>query len=205
MSRDVNVVRAHILALSDKDSMVRENSAYILGEIAAEGNELAKNTLKSNKQIEAMNALHKSEIRQRVIDGLVTALQDNEPWVRGNAAEALGKIGDKLIIPYLIKALGDKNTLVRATAAEALGQFSDDHSTEVLIRALKDEDWNVRFNAVKSLGQKKDPKALSVLKGLKQDLNNDVRIKTTESINIIEKDSSPQAQSSPELYSKGRT
>lgn len=196
------MIQSHIIALSDKDSIVRENSAYILGEIAAEGNEIAANTLKNDKQIEAMNAMHKPEIRQRVVDGLVTALQDDDPWVRGNAAEALGKIRDESIIPYLMKAIDDKNALVRATAADALGLFSDDHSTEALIGALKDEDWNVRFNAVKSLGQKKDTKVLSALKLLQQDSNYDVRIKTTESINMIKVDSSSPAQSLPDYAAK---
>ena len=58
--------------------------------------------------------------------GLTTILKSSKSkYSRWEAAEALGKIGDKGAVAVLIEALKDKKPLVRWKAAEALGEVGD--------------------------------------------------------------------------------
>ena len=58
------------------------------------------------------------------VPALMQALKDQDEWVRGNAARALGWIGSgaKDAVPALIQALQDQDAQVRFAAAYALGQ-----------------------------------------------------------------------------------
>jgi len=58
------------------------------------------------------------------LEGLFKALGHKDYEVRGNAAEALGKIGDKRAVEPLIQTLlEDKSAYVRGKAAEALDKL----------------------------------------------------------------------------------
>jgi HEAT repeat protein len=185
VSRDVETINEHILNLTNKDELIRENSAYMLGEIAAELVSITRNTLKDDAQLEKVSAMHSQPLQRQAVSALVAAMADNEPWVRGNAVEALGKIGDILALPDIIIALEDSDQVVRATAAEALGAFRDTRSEEELKKALSDQEWSVRLNAVKSLGKIGDKAVIDVLKPMKNDSNHDVRIKLREAVQMI--------------------
>jgi len=71
---------------------------------------------------------------------LIEALKDGDSDVRGSAANALGKIGDKSAVPQLIEALNfdhstdffDDSTEVRRAAAEALGEIGDESAIKPL-------------------------------------------------------------------------
>jgi HEAT repeat protein len=85
--------------------------------------------------------------------------------VRGQAARALGYIGDRRAIEPLIAALKDKDPHVRNRAAGGLGNpaIEDARVVEPLIAALNDEFWRVRATAVVGLGGTKDPRAFELL------------------------------------------
>jgi HEAT repeat protein len=185
MPGDNKVIQEHISNLADKDKLVREHSAYMLGEIAAEMNSIKANTLKDDAQLEQMNAMHNSHTQEKVVVALIDALTDSEPWVRGNAVEALGKLGDISCLPSLINALQDSDRIVRATSAEALGSFRDTRSIEGLKSALFDDEWSVRLNAIKSLGRVGDQTVIDALKTMKSDSNHDVKVKLREAIQTI--------------------
>lgn len=186
MPRDVESIEEYVSNLTDQDELIRENSAYMLGEIAAEMKGLAANTLKDDAQLEQVNAIHNSQTQQRVAIALIEALGDSEHWVRGNAAEALGKLGDISSLPALVNALQDSDRVVRATSAEALGSFRDIRSKDALQKALFDEEWSVRLNAVKSLGRVGDQTVIGALKTMTSDSNHDVKIKIRETIQMIQ-------------------
>jgi hypothetical protein len=75
---------------------------------------------------------------------LQAALNDSDWYVRGNAAEALGNIGNREAVPGLIAALNQSDISVRSNAAEALGKIGNREAVPGLIAALNDSDIYVR-------------------------------------------------------------
>lgn len=89
---------------------------------------------------------------------LLSLLYDREPFVRKEAAYALGTVGSWTATERLAELLRrDKDREVRTTAAIALGMIGDIDSlgplSEVLKKKPKDEDEMLRRAAARSLGQ----------------------------------------------------
>jgi HEAT repeat protein len=89
----------------------------------------------------------------------VSALGDENEYVRGSACKAVAKMGEKAatneVISKLVSALGDKSDYVRGSACEAVGQMGEKAATnEViskLVSAYGNESEYVRANAYKAL------------------------------------------------------
>ena len=84
---------------------------------------------------------------------LTEALGDENEWVRRNAAEALGSIGDVSATPSLCKSLSDHSLRVRHNAALALAKIGPgaEDSVTPLRKALGDSSPYVRSNAALAL------------------------------------------------------
>ncbi len=95
------------------------------------------------------------EVRaQRAFPSLVRSLGDPEDEVRGKAATALGRLGDKRAVGYLLEhLLTDPAPFVRVRIASALGQFGGPEVIDRLVRALGDPAWWVRMRSVEALEQ----------------------------------------------------
>lgn len=88
-----------------------------------------------------------------VVEPLVDVLdQDNDSYIRGAAAWALGKIGDLRAIDPLIRAFNDNDSYVQWSAAEALAEINESKTVELLIKALDDNSSDVRETAAQALG-----------------------------------------------------
>lgn len=59
----------------------------------------------------------------KLIPSIAKLLQDNNPRVRGDAANLLDIIGHRDALPFLLKALDDENASVREIAEEAVRNF----------------------------------------------------------------------------------
>ena len=148
--------------LKDNDLIVRLHAAKALGEakdaraveplIAALGDKGCGHT--------AANALAK--IGKPAVEPLIVALKNENPFVRRNAAEALGEIKDSSAVKPLINALKDNDLIVRRNAAKALGKIKDSSAEEPLTSALKDESPAVRRNAAIALREMGKPEAIVV-------------------------------------------
>ena len=94
--------------------------------------------------------------KKRDVPGLIEALgyakEGKIGGVRYDAAEALGKIGDKRAVAPLCAALKDSDMRVRDRAAMALGEIGDARAVEPLCAALKDSYVDVRMSAAAALG-----------------------------------------------------
>jgi hypothetical protein len=101
--------------------------------------------------------------------------KDKDWCIRGDAARALGEIGDTRAVEPLIQALRDTDNYVRREAADALGWIQDVRAVDPLIQSLKDEDEFVRGLAAFSLGIIKDARTTDSLMQLLRDENRDVR------------------------------
>jgi HEAT repeat protein len=93
--------------------------------------------------------------RQTAVDLLVTLLDDRDTFVRRNAAEALGKIGDLKSKPFLLAMLDDSQPAVREAAARSLGWLSglDSETRFKLTILLQDSDMSVQRAAAQTLSR----------------------------------------------------
>ena len=157
----------HLLQLlGDPDRFVRRAAALALGELRAD----------------------------RAVPGLIETLKDNATiWeAAGDAAWALGQIGDADAVPPLIAALQQPYVAGPALAALAklqdtravqplidylertgdpgaatvLGNLGDRRAVDSLIRALRHPQPSTRFYAARALGKLADPRALPALEWL---------------------------------------
>jgi len=109
----------------------------------------------SNQPGRAWAANVLGEVRaHRAFPALVRLLSDPEDEVRGKAATALGRLGDRRAIGYLLEHLvADPAPFVRARIASSLGKFGGPEVTDRLVRALGDSAWWVRMRSVEALEQ----------------------------------------------------
>jgi len=71
------------------------------------------------------------------VEGLVGALDDEEPGLRLGAARALGRIGGPRAVEPLIAALQSQDEGVREAVAGALGAIGDPRAAEPLLAAME--------------------------------------------------------------------
>jgi len=117
-----------IVALKNKDWIVRENAAKALGKIGD----------------------------KRAVEPLIFAIKDDTGRVRYEAIEALGEIGDLRAVEPLMSLLLDQNekgSPLRTGAATALGKIGDKRAIEPLISALSYKEQNIRKAASESLNK----------------------------------------------------
>lgn len=104
----------------------------------------------------------------RAIEPLIDALQDEHIGVRGAAANALGALGDSLVIPYLKPLLKQDNPQLSIWVAFALTRLGEDHF-EAIAEALTNNDVDVRRSAILALRQLGDVRAIEPLLALQND------------------------------------
>lgn len=95
------------------------------------------------------------------VERLIKALKHEDSNIRGNAAEALHKIGQPAVQP-LIGAL-KKGFWTKRTAASILGNIGTASAVDSLIYILMHEDSDVKINAAEALGNIGDPRAIEPL------------------------------------------
>lgn len=77
---------------------------------------------------------------KEAVGPLVEALASRKPWVRWEAAKALGQIGDPAAAQALVKALHDRRFDVRWLAAEGLISLGRDGIIPLLRELIKSSD-----------------------------------------------------------------
>jgi len=83
--------------------------------------------------------------QDQAIEGIITALKDEDKYGRQGAVIALVEIGDERAVESLIATLKDEDSNVRKNAAEALGKIGDERAVEPLKEALKDKSKDVQI------------------------------------------------------------
>ena len=179
-----------ISQLESSDEIERENSAYLIGELASEAIELAKNTLKNKKDIEKRNALAKPDIFNMTIEALIPLTKDKVAWVRGNAVEALGKMRAQTAVNTLLDCLDDDELVVVASAVESLGLIGDHSATGKLTELLETKEWSIRMQAARALGNLRNPAVLNALSLALSDERTDVSIAAREALDQLSEDPS---------------
>src|SRR5262249_27117084 len=88
---------------------------------------------------------------------------DEDPRVRGEAARALGALGDQSTTDVLLRALSDQSSEVRVQAATSLGRLKSVGAVPALSNLLNDRDQRVSIAAAEALARMRDGKATRVL------------------------------------------
>lgn len=147
---------------------LREDAAWILGDIggkksiqplirALDEHELRFSACRSLGELKAAAAV------QRLSEVL---LEDADRPVKAEAAEALGKIGDRRALPALIATLGDEDLWNRRDAAHAIGLMPEPKTVRPVLSALlaHDESSDVRMEAVFGLAHIGDAASIKALR-----------------------------------------
>jgi HEAT repeat protein len=89
----------------------------------------------------------------RIIDALITGIEDSEVLIRESSIKALGKIGSPKATAALFTALKDSSYAVRLSAIQALGDIKDARAIPYLQKiAETDNDQVLRDEALIALG-----------------------------------------------------
>ena len=117
----------------------------------------------------------------RNVAGLIAALGGD---VRGNAALALGRLGEPRAVPYLVELVrDDPEPKVRFCAVYALAQLRAEGVEGLFIDALKDPAPIVRMGAAEALGSMRVRGAIPDLReALESDRDKYVRLSAVESL-----------------------
>jgi HEAT repeat protein len=152
-----------VSALHDPDPRLREEAARslgVLGDLRAVPELLAalQTDLDPETRMAAAYALgHLGD--HRSVDGLLAKLADRneDPRIRGMAAEAVTGVQDRQAVPFLIAALDDPSVEVRFWAAFALGQFGDPAALDALEGLARSDDavlpgwWSIKDEATAAI------------------------------------------------------
>lgn len=106
------------------------------------------------------------------------------PERRGEAADALGRIGDAFAVPALCAGLRDDDKGVRARVTAALGRMGSP-AVPPLIALLRDPAWPVRYRAAEALGMIRHRQAVPALVAALADGRDHVRYMAAKSLGII--------------------
>jgi len=108
------------------------------------------------------------KVGQPAIKGLITAVNDPEPYTESMAIDALSRISDKDAEPLIQQKIHDPNNLVKVSAAIALYTMGKTDSRDIIINGLKDPNVDVRRIAVKAMAEVlNDPPADKMIELLK--------------------------------------
>lgn len=175
----------YIEQLKNENDTVSSNAVKSLIEIGEAAVAPLIEALKGDSNIRRTIVEVLAQIGKPAIEPLIEALKDKEGTMRANAAQALGKIGDKKAVEPLVKILNDQYWGARYSAADALGRIGDAKSVEPLIATLKDEVETVRFSAISALGKIGDKKVVEPLIEILKDESLLVRIEATRALGTI--------------------
>ncbi len=127
--------------------LIRANAAFASGRIGCKAAIPKLKTLLSNHcfsvrgyAVSALGKLNFSDFNFTIM------MQDEHPFVRSMAAEALLSLRLKTSISILLSALKDEHQLVRTNSAYALGRIISEKDEQSILAAFKHRDLEVRRN-----------------------------------------------------------
>lgn len=131
---------------------------------------------------------HRASVRlgRTIVPALITTLENEDKLMRGNAAKALGEIGDPRAVPPLILRITDTHSNVRLQATRALGNLRASTALDqIIIALLQDGSQSVKGEAARALGILGDPTAIAPLIDAMEDPTSSVRSRAAESLGML--------------------
>jgi HEAT repeat protein len=125
------------------------------------------------------------KLGKMAVEPLIETLSSPDKYLRSQAANLLGSIGDPRAIKPLAGALGDCEESVSWAAASALGQMNSIESVKPLIKVLEHPKTYARAAAARLLGYLKDTRAVKPLVGVLDDADASVRTNAAKALGSI--------------------
>ena len=115
----------------------------------------------------------------RLVPHVAALLKAEDWWLRINAADVLGRIGDESAVAALVEALQDEDT--RWGAIDALAQIGSVHALKPLSLLLRDKRQEVRLEVVQAFSRFTDGRLVPLLQQVAQkDPSSEVRTRANE-------------------------
>jgi HEAT repeat protein len=160
-------VKSLMAALEDGDEQVRLHAADLLGSLgdARAVDALIRALGGADKRLGVNAGYALCQIGAPAVEALIEALETGNAQMRQNAAETLGKIGDRRAVEPLLPALEDADAEVRNQAAGALCMLRDARAVEALIGLLRSRiiKEDLHEFVAETLGQIGDRRAVAPL------------------------------------------
>lgn len=121
---------------------------------------------------------------KRAIPYLVDALHSEDPTVRSNAAQALGRIDEPGVINPLVEVLADADPNIQYEAMEAL-ENRGRKAVPALLKTAESGDRIFRAKAIELLGRIGDPQSKEVIEKSLSDTSSEVRAQAVISLRWI--------------------
>jgi HEAT repeat protein len=175
-------------ALRSDEENIRNNIAYILGEVKDPRAVTAlMDALRDETRLVSLAAASLVNIGDpTVVDPLIQCLTHPNEQVRLYSAYALGNLRDPRAVDPLLELLRDADGAVRGIAAYSLGMLRSRKATQPLLESLDDTDEGVRLSAAVALGRLRDGQALPALREkVARDPSPNVRKAAQESVQQI--------------------
>jgi len=112
-------------------------------------------------------------------------LDDDDPRVREEAADAVGRLGDKEAVPMLVQLLNDPEAGVRKEAVQNLSRLGAKEAADAVAKLLSDPSDRVREEAADVLGRLRASQAAPLLLEALKDKNEKVRGEAIASLGEI--------------------
>jgi HEAT repeat protein len=162
---DLRAVEPITAAVAEKDPVIRLAAVDAIARFGEGGRFDGDLPLRlmADRRAAATPGLHDLLARIGAMNGVVDALghvvtdtaasgqaqnAQADDWSRGDAAWALGRLGNQRAVYYLSLALSDSDDIVRAEAARALIRLGDSRGLPVLARHLADWFYGPRIALV---------------------------------------------------------
>ncbi len=158
---NIDVAAAHKILLKLRESESEENLRNTIFSLIQIYEESMRNLSADEKQLlQSLTSDLQStdyKIRRKAVKGLrklkhasavqplCNALKDDHKFVRGEAAESLGTIGNNSSVSPLIEVLeNDSDPYTRAAAAKALGIIGNKRALEAIVKGQQDKNRDVQ-------------------------------------------------------------
>ena len=168
-------------AMKDADARVRFATAMTIGRrridspVLREGLQSLLVGESDNARVAALFALHRlgdTSLSQQ----LVAASRDDDPFVRANAAVALGLTGEPSALPVVEPMLRDPDSNVRLNAAEAAWRLGDEKGLRMLLAGSLSQYPDERTIATLALSARRGNLSMSTLQSKLTDMDPEVAL-----------------------------
>ncbi|MEQ8221329.1 MAG: HEAT repeat domain-containing protein, partial [Candidatus Eremiobacterota bacterium] len=172
-----------IKELKNKSSAVRKNVLTVLGDTGVPASVKPAIPLliddSSEVRIKAKEVIRTFD--KDAVPCLIESLDDENPSIRGIAAEILGEIKDSRSTEPLILKLKDKDRSVREKSLKAIINTGDT-SVGILIKHLQNKDRDIRKNVIFALGETGKTMAVKPLSLMAKDKDSEIRRYAAEAL-----------------------
>ncbi|UJR80055.1 HEAT repeat domain-containing protein [Sandaracinus amylolyticus] len=136
----------------------------------------------------ALRALGDVRRTDEIVARLIEALDDEAPWPRYFACQALGRLGATTAIDVLVAHLGDPAGQVRIAVIDALARLPGERAARALLDAAGASDPDLRRAALVGLGITRPPEARATLLAASDDPDPATRIIALSSLGSLDGD-----------------